>query len=93
MMLLQVIRRAEEVWREDEGLAAIRDRTDFVAGDFFDAGVKLCGMPLLCLCFLPSRRFSCGHPHHCLDATLSLHCCGLAALLMSGISTVAHRSA
>ena len=51
-MLLQVIRRAEEVWREDEGLAAIRDRTDFVAGDFFDAGVKLCSMPPLCSHFL-----------------------------------------
>ena len=31
-MSLQVIRRAEEVWRDDEGLAAIRDRIDFAAG-------------------------------------------------------------
>ena len=51
-MLLQVIGRAEEVWREDEGLAAVRDRTDFVAGDFFDAGVKLCSMPPVCSHFL-----------------------------------------
>ena len=77
--VLQVIRRAEEVWRDDEGLAAIRDRIEFAAGDFFNPGVTLCSMPPLNCCFLPSLPFPSGGPHHRLGATLLSPCHGLAA--------------
>ncbi len=39
MLSAQVVKRAEDLWKEDEALVPLTERIDFCAGDFFQPGV------------------------------------------------------
>ena len=57
---MQVIDRSRKLWSEEADKAALRERTSFVAGDFFKSGaMRVCLRQRLMISALPASSRTC----------------------------------